>query len=143
ARVDDYAPRLLDDLVSMGEVAWVGRGALGSNDGRVAIYLRGDAARLVSEPVDPPESELHTRLRDELSQRGASFFPDLLRAIGGDVETLVDALWDLVWSGEITNDTLAPLRALGPRSRGGNGARPSRRPLMRLTPPRAAGRWSL
>ena len=33
-------------------------------------------------------------------------------------DELLDALWDLVWSGEVTNDTLAPLRALSlPRSR--------------------------
>jgi len=144
ARMREYAPRLLDDLISMGEVVWVGRGALGSGDGRVALYLRSDAARLVPEPADPPDGELHLRIREELAGHGASFLPDLLRSIGGDVETLVDALWDLVWSGEVTNDTFAPLRALGPRTRGsGNGTRPSRRPLMRLVPPRAAGRWSL
>jgi ATP-dependent helicase Lhr and Lhr-like helicase len=127
----------------MGEVVWVGRGALGSGDGRVALYLRSDAARLVPEPLDPPDGELHARIREHLQSRGASFFPDLLRSIGGDIETLVDALWDLVWSGEVSNDTFAPLRALGPRTRGGNGVRPSRRPLMRLVPPRASGRWSL
>jgi ATP-dependent Lhr-like helicase len=142
ARMAGYSPRLLDELISMGEVVWVGRGALGSGDGRVALYMRSDAARLVAEPVDMPDGELHGRIREELSQRGASFFHDLLRAIGGDVETLVDALWDLVWSGEVTNDTYAPLRALGPRTRG-PVQRHSRRPLMRLAPPRAAGRWSL
>ncbi len=25
---------------------------------------------------------------------------------------MLDALWDLVWAGEVTNDTFAPLRAL-------------------------------
>jgi len=143
SRVPAYSPRLLDEMISMGEVAWVGRGALGSGDGRVALYLRSDAAALVPEPVDPPDGELHARLRVELARRGASFFTDLLRAIPGDVDELVDALWDLVWSGEVTNDTFAPLRALGPRTRGGAAQRPSRRPLMRLAPPRAAGRWSL
>ncbi|HXA28909.1 MAG TPA: DEAD/DEAH box helicase [Candidatus Angelobacter sp.] len=142
ARMSGYSPRLLDELISMGEVVWVGRGALGSGDGRVVLYLRSDAARLVPEPLDAPDMELHTRIREELSQRGASFFHDLLRGIGGDSETLVDALWDLVWSGEVTNDTYAPLRALGPRTRG-PVQRTSRRPLMRLAPPRAAGRWSL
>jgi len=142
ARMHEYSPRLLDELISMGEVVWVGRGALGSGDGRVVLYLRGDAATLLPEPVDVPDGDLHARIRAELSQRGASFFHDLLRAIGGDVETLVDALWDLVWCGEVSNDTYAPLRALGPRTRGAV-QRPSRRPLMRLTPPRAAGRWSL
>ncbi|HEV7678717.1 MAG TPA: DEAD/DEAH box helicase [Candidatus Dormibacteraeota bacterium] len=142
ARMAAYSPRLLDELISMGEVVWVGRGSLGSGDGRVALYLRSDAARLVPEPADAPEGELHARIREHLSQRGASFFHDLFREMGGDVETLVDALWDLVWSGEVTNDTYAPLRALGPRTRGGVH-NPSRRPLRRLAPPRAAGRWSL
>jgi ATP-dependent helicase Lhr and Lhr-like helicase len=44
-----------------------------------------------------------------------------------------------VWSGEVTNDTFAPLRLLGPMAR-----RPTARPrLPRLTQPRATGRWSL
>jgi ATP-dependent Lhr-like helicase len=52
---------------------------------------------------------------------------------------MLDALWDLVWSGEVTNDTFAPLRLLGPAAR-----RPARGPrLPRLTQPRASGRWSL
>jgi len=51
---------------------------------------------------------------------------------------VLDALWDMVWAGEVTNDTFLPLRMLGPRMR-----RNPRRPLMRLGPPAAAGRWSL
>ena len=140
SRVANYAPRLLDELVSMGEVVWVGRGPLGNSDGRVALYLRGDAPRLVPEPVDAPQSELHDRLRAHLRARGATFFRDLYNACGGgDEEAMLDALWDLVWSGEVTNDTFAPLRLLGPIAR-----RPTRRPrLPRLTQPRASGRWSL
>jgi ATP-dependent Lhr-like helicase len=140
SRVHDYAPRLLDELISMGEVVWVGRGSLGATDGRVALYLRGDAPRLVPTPVDAPDSELHERLRAHLKARGASFFRDLYNACGGgDEEVMLDALWDLVWAGEVTNDTFAPLRLLGPLSR-----RPPRKPRMpRLIQPRATGRWSL
>ena len=140
ARVGNYNPRLLDELVSMGEVVWAGRGSLGTNDGRVALYLRGDAPRLVSPPVDVPRSELHERLRRHLKSRGASFYRDLYNACGGgDEEVMLDALWDLVWSGEVTNDTFAPLRMLGPMAR-----RPARKPRMpRLIQPRATGRWSL
>src|SRR5467141_660466 len=139
-RMANYNPRLLDELVSMGEVVWVGRGSLGTSDGRVALYLRGDAPRLVTDPTDAPSDELHVRLRDHLRARGASFFRDLYAAGGGgDEETMLDALWDLVWAGEVTNDTFAPLRLLGPAAR-----RPAHRPrLPRLTQPRASGRWSL
>ena len=140
ARVGGYNQRLLDELISMGEVVWVGRGSLGASDGKVALYLRGDAPRLVPEPVDSPDGQLHQRLREHLKGRGASFFRDLYNACGGgDEEPILDALWDLVWSGEVTNDTFAPLRLLGPIAR----RSPHRPRLPRLTQPRAAGRWSL
>ncbi|HYM49282.1 MAG TPA: DEAD/DEAH box helicase [Candidatus Limnocylindrales bacterium] len=139
ARVRDYQPHQLDELVSMGEVLWVGRGALGSGDGRIALYLRRDVDRLVRAPLDGVASPLHDALRAHLRQRGASFFYDLLRAAGPvDEQVVLDALWDMVWSGEVINDTLAPLRALGPRTR-----TRGRRPLMRLGPPGSSGRWSL
>ncbi|MEO8744863.1 MAG: DEAD/DEAH box helicase [Candidatus Dormiibacterota bacterium] len=140
SRIGGYNPRLLDELVSMGEVVWVGRGSLGATDGRVALYLRGDAPRLIPGAIETPTGELHNRLRDHLGSRGASFFRDLYNACGGgDEDAILDALWDLVWSGEVTNDTFAPLRLLGPVTR-----RPARRPrLPRLTQPRASGRWSL
>jgi ATP-dependent Lhr-like helicase len=140
ARVGGYSPRLLDELISMGEVVWVGRGSLGTSDGKVALYLRGDAPRLVPEPIDAPAGELHKLLREYLKSRGASFFRDLYNAGGGgDEEAILDALWDLVWSGEVTNDTFAPLRLLGPIAR----RSPHRPRLPRLTQPRASGRWSL
>jgi ATP-dependent Lhr-like helicase len=140
ARVANYAPRLLDELISMGEVVWVGRGSLGISDGRVALYMRGDAPRLTPPPNDPPQTELHERLREHLKARGATFFRDLYNACGGgDEDVMLDVLWDLVWSGEVTNDTFSPLRLLGPMAR-----RPTRKPrLPRLTQPRATGRWSL
>ena len=142
ARVRDYRPRLLDELVSMGEVVWVGRGSLGAQDGRIALYLRGDAARLLAEPTEPAEGELQVRLREQLNRR-PSFFAELYTAAGGgDTDAVLDALWDLVWAGEVTNDTFAPLRAIGGvhRRRPGRSGRPR---LPRLTQPRAAGRWSL
>ena len=151
ARVRNYNPRLLDELVSMGEVVWAGRGSLGPGDGRIALYLRADAPRLlpagtrgaaVGEAAEPPRSEPAERLRSHLRERGASFFADLYNAAGGGpVEEVLDVLWDMVWAGEVTNDTFAPVRMLGPVARRSpEGRRPR---LARLTPPRAAGRWSL
>ncbi len=85
-------------------------------------------------------------------RRGASFYRDLLgagataaRDVGRSVPAqrdVLDALWDLVWSGLVTNDTFAPLRALrwARRSRGGERGH---RGISRSSPPEAAGRWSL
>jgi len=87
-------------------------------------------------------------IRDALGSSGALFFRQIAGATGAndDAELLL-ALWELVWAGWVTNDTLAPLRALGPRrvsSRRGP-APPRRGPRMpqRSGPAAGVGRWSL
>ncbi|MDQ6856966.1 MAG: DEAD/DEAH box helicase [Candidatus Dormibacteraeota bacterium] len=133
-----YDSRLLDELVTAGEVLWQGRGAMGRDDGRIALLLRGDASRLLAFPNEPPQMDLHNAIRHRLRDRGAAFVRDLLDACPGTpLDEVVDAVYDLVWAGEVTNDTLQPLRFLGPVRRH------PRRPLMRLVPPRAQGRWSI
>jgi ATP-dependent Lhr-like helicase len=87
-------------------------------------------------------------LLDHLERRGASFWPELVGAVGQaqlpyDDETVLAALWDLVWAGAVTNDSFAPLRAMvGSRSRSNRRA-PRPRAVRRTGPPPAAGRWSL
>jgi ATP-dependent Lhr-like helicase len=148
ARVPGYQPRLLDELGALGEVGWVGRGSLGRDDGRIALIRPGrDALRPAGPPpdVERPEGPRHDAIRDHLAQRGASFYRELFAAAGGGLDRAVlDALWDLVWAGEVTNDTFAPLRALRWKRSGGGGARrPRPGRLTALGPPEAAGRWSL
>ena len=72
------------------------------------------------------------------------------------VEALQEALWDLVWAGEVTNDAWAPLRAprlalraaarrrhaLANRARGG-ASRPAVRASRAQTRAPVQGRWSL
>ncbi|MBV8985581.1 MAG: DEAD/DEAH box helicase, partial [Acidimicrobiia bacterium] len=66
---------------------------------------------------------------------------------GTDDNESLDALWDLVWAGEVTNDSFAPLRALTARksrsSSSGKRAKPNLGSLSVLGPPKAQGRWSL
>lgn len=149
ARVTGYSPRLLDELVSMGEVVWVGRGALGAGDGRVSLLLREDAARLLPEPsLEPPAGDLHNAIRRHLAERGAVFFRELQQAVAGaEFQVLLDALWDLVWAGEVTNDTFMPLRGIGrgPVRLAAARAHRWRAPRPRLAgslPITAGGRWS-
>ena len=146
ARIPGYQPRLLDELGAMGEVAWVGRGSLGRDDGRIALYRPGrEVLRPIgrADGVDLPGGPRHEAIRAHLARRGASFYRELFAAAGGGSDReVLDALWDLVWAGEVTNDTFAPLRAL----RWKRPARDARRRPGRLTslgPPEAAGRWSL
>ncbi len=139
----EFRPELLDQLLATGEVVWIGKGALGTKDGRVALYFRDQVPLLHAiDDEQRPEGELHVRLRDHLRQRGASFFRDLYEACGGGApDEVLDALWDLVWAGEVTNDTLAPLRAHGwGKARVKQRGRP--RPPS-ASPPAGSGRWYL
>ena len=150
-RVDGFDPRQLDERGALGQLVWIGRGALGPRDGRVALYRRERVRHLVDPPEQPDDLEpLHRALLDRLERQGASFFHDLaLAADGASEQQVFDALWDLVWRGLVTNDTFAPLRTLGQsreagRSRGGR--RRVRRPRLSgaaAAPPASAGRWSL
>jgi ATP-dependent Lhr-like helicase len=153
ARLPGYHPGLLDQLCASGEVVWAGAGALGSDDGWVGLYLAEGAPLLLAEPLPVELSPLAAQVREALADRGAMFFRQLSDAVGpaSDSELLL-AVWELVWAGHATNDTLAPLRALV-----SGGSRPTtrRRPptrrygrrgvpvSSRAGPPAAAGRWSL
>jgi ATP-dependent Lhr-like helicase len=149
ARVSEYRPSDLDELCAAGEVAWRGVESVGPNDGRVALYLADNVPLLAPAPaaIDDP---LASRLRDLLALRGAVFFEEIAREVGGFRNDVVDALWQLVWCGHVTNDTLAPLRARrcgepgGRRRRdGGRCERRAFRSRRRARQPGAEGRWSL
>ncbi|MCU1483965.1 MAG: putative ATP-dependent helicase, partial [Actinomycetia bacterium] len=150
SRVEGYRQADLDALCAAGEVVWVGAGSIGSTDGRVALYLRDEIALLAPRPEagDRPDGAVHEAIRDALAQRGALFWTDLLRAAATDDDpvpsetTVLGALWDLVWAGEVTNDTLAPLRSAigGAARRRSSRGRPRPGRLTRLGPPAGAGR---
>jgi ATP-dependent helicase Lhr and Lhr-like helicase len=138
-RVPNYAPAQLDQLCATGEVVWVGAGL-----DRVALFFREDAAVLGKpEGTERPEGEVHDRIRETLA-RSAEFWFDLLAATGVEAEQALPALWELVWSGEVTNDAWTPLRA----GRRYGVPKPERRP-RRFSRRRATaitatqGRWSL
>ncbi len=112
-RVGAYSQSWMDRLCASGEIVWVGAGALGRS-GRVALYFREDAAAIGPPPgrpaAPPPDGPEHELLRAGLAG-GPSFFTDLLADLDASPEALREALWDLVWAGEVTNDGWAPLRA--------------------------------
>ncbi len=154
-RMAEYRPADLDALCTSGDLIWVGAGSIGQNDGRIRLLFRDSAALFVSPADEPIEGECHDAVRNHLVQRGASFWPDLVRACSeanvdySDSAVLV-ALWDLVWAGEVTNDSLAPVRSMLSGKGTKAAATPAakrRRPrpgrISATGPPTAAGRWSL
>lgn len=138
ARIADYRPEYLDQLGMIGQVVWIGCGALGARDGRVALLRRERVHLLVDEPVVPEGFFEHDPLREalwtHLNQRGACFLTELQRAADASLTEVNQALWDLVWAGLITNDTVLPLRGLQRSSRQGSS--------MRARAQTAGGRWS-
>jgi len=155
ARVADYQPAMLDTLMAAGEIIWVGVEAIGERDGRIALYLTDHLPRL-----RPPAAAANRTARndeglergraddilDYLRRHGASFFAAIHDGTGGGFpRETVDALWDLVWQGLITNDTLHALRAFGhaPDTRSTRRAKGGSFRSRRLVPPSAEGRWSL
>ena len=146
ARVADYHPAMLDTLMAAGEVIWVGVEPLGERDGRIALYLTDHFERLRSPQVDTATpggraEEVLTYLR----KHGASFFASIHQGTGGGFpKETVDALWELVWRGAVTNDTLHPLRAYG-RAEGTRASKRARSTPFRsrrLVPTTAEGRWT-
>jgi ATP-dependent Lhr-like helicase len=176
ARVSDYRPSLLDEVMAAGEVIWTGHGSLAGDDGWVALHPAESSALTIALPAADavvPDGELHRALLDVLAGGGGFFFRQLADSVfaagatGTDTQ-VSDALWELVFAGLVTSDTLAPLRgrltggrtthkpkAAAPRLRmrgpsglaalsgqlraGQNGSGGVRRGV----PPSVVGRWSL
>ncbi|MEV0603950.1 ATP-dependent helicase [Streptomyces sp. NPDC050315] len=170
SRVSGYSPALLDELTSTGEVLWAGAGALPGKDGWIALYPADTAPLLLPQPHPFEVTPLHQSVLDALAPGYGLFFrqlADQVRATTHPEVTdpqLADAVWDLAWSGRLTNDTLAPLRSLlgsgrtagatahrarraTPRGRYGGlttaTGRTGRPTASRSGPPTVAGRWSL
>ncbi len=155
-RTGAYSQSWLDSLCASGEIVWVGAGALG-RAGRVALYFREDAPAIgrpaLRAGLESPAGPEHELLRARLAQ-GPAFFTDLLAELDAPAEALREALWDLVWAGEVTNDAWAPLRA--PRLALARGASEHRTSVQRRFSARRSavrsrsgaqsqvqGRWSL
>jgi ATP-dependent Lhr-like helicase len=150
ARIRGYQSSWLDELTGSGDVVWFGAGALPQGDGWVGFVPADQAAVLLPTPatLDDP-SEVHAALLDlfgigvALLTRGVH---TALPAYSSDVVTA--ALWDLVWAGILTNDSLAALRShhgtrhttVRPTVVSG-GRRPARRRGRTAAVESVPGRW--
>ncbi|MDR1823926.1 MAG: DEAD/DEAH box helicase [Bifidobacteriaceae bacterium] len=158
ARVAGYQPAMLDELIASGEVFWVGQGRAGGTDGTVRLLLAGTDDAALADVEPPPAGGPAARLLDRLRGGGAFSAHELLERLGTEAgaeltdQDLRDALWELVWGGWVTANSLAPLRAY--LAGGTTAHRTTRRvrartvlPRNSWTPrpedPRVAGRWSL
>jgi ATP-dependent Lhr-like helicase len=164
-RISDYDPTVLDRLCLTGAVGWgrlsphpalLGEGAEIETNGRsikrvmptsvapITIFVRNDADWMTSHH---PELEAANNgifshaagtIKNFLQQRGASFFPDIVRGTNLLKSEVESGLWELVAAGLVTADGFDNLRALiDPHRRSGMGT------AKRMRPRDSAGRWAL
>ncbi len=166
ARIVGYKPADLDTLIAAGEVTWAGFEPLGERDGRIGLYLAeklpllwpvvntAQAASVIEDGSATKERE--ERIIEYLRSHGASFFQNLHDGTGGGYPgESIGAVWNLVWRGAITNDSLQSLRAYTDKNQSGRQTNHQGKPLRRThnqaanfrsrrtTPPTAQGRWAL
>ena len=125
-RVAGYSPLMLDDLCLAGEVVW-GRFTRRLNGGDapliratlsrtipVSLGLREDLPWLLEEPAGDGQRLVGAaaEVMTYLSERGASFLPDIVsgtRRLPSEVE---NTLWQLAAAGLATTDGFGAVRAL-------------------------------
>lgn len=154
ARVDDYDPGMLDELTTSGEILWCGHSG---GEGLVSLHLTEWAPLTLPEPT-VVDGEVEKAVLAVLTGSGGHFLPQLVAATAASPDEVVDALWTLVWAGQVTNDGFGPVRAKVSGAHRAPRPTPVARPMRaRLpgwgsagitravrTPPRpdGAGRWS-
>ena len=164
-RISDYDPAHLDQLCLTGAVGWgrlsphpatleaTGTDETGRENRRrviptrvapIAFFVREDADWMRAHHPGAEDSStsflspVAQEVLELLKQRGALFFPDMVRATGRLKAEIETGLWELVAAGLATADGFENLRALvTPKSTSGSGLGKARRPRH------APGRWSL
>ena len=173
-RISDYDPAHLDQLCLTGAVGW---GRLSPHPATLEATTTGENGRVIRRRVIPTRvapiaffvredadwmrahhpgaedsatsflSPVAQSVLELLKQRGALFFPDMVRATGRLKAEIETGLWELVAAGLVTADGFENLRALvtpplanrktQSGSASGKGIAAARRPRH------APGRWSL
>ncbi|MGQ0811187.1 MAG: DEAD/DEAH box helicase [Nitrospiraceae bacterium] len=162
ARLSKYEPELLDRLCLSGAVSWgrltphprlstepeVGRRIVPTSAAPISLFPREEAGWLLeafgvgaggdARMPGSGLSKIAEDIRNNLSERGASFFADLVKGAGHLPAEVEDGLWELVAAGSVTADGFDNLRALmDPRRRRAGSRDRGKRPRH------AGGRWSL
>lgn len=130
ARVVDYRPAMLDELIASGEVVWQARPSQEpssgrSGSGRTGSGERGSAAPARSDDVVAPGEIAFFPTDSALAPvAGEAIAPE--EPAGRDAEVTGEAIWQLVREGVATGRSFEPVRrALAPAS--GTGTAPSSR----------------
>lgn len=143
ARVTGFRTADLDELCVQREIIWRGFDSIGGGDGRIGLYLT-DHFSLLAPSTQITDDPVAGQIRELLQQRGALFFDQITSELHLFPHDALETLWQMVWNGELTNDTLTPLRSRRP-TRQKKERRQTRgfRSRRQRSLPGSEGRWSL
>ncbi|UCC16982.1 MAG: hypothetical protein JSU58_00045, partial [Dehalococcoidales bacterium] len=110
ARLHQYSTSWLDSAVGESNLRWVG-----SEKQRIAFCFESDLDLIQENATREEDSEEHAGDNHELadmfpSTLGKYDFSTLLTQSGCRPGVLSDRLWNAVWQGKVTNDTITALR---------------------------------
>ena len=142
SRVHDYGRTMLDELFFSGQIIWRGVEPVGEHDGRVAFYFRDIYAEF-ADPVKQTWDGVHAKIVEALTKKGALFFNDLVRSVGGFGQDIYKALWKLVWDGVVSNDSFAPMRSKFALKQKKSRVAQRHGRLRSVGQPGSEGRWTL
>lgn len=153
-RIQDYHSAWLAELISDGEIVWSGQKAGLAETGNL-FFTFFENQPVISRLTRAGEEKLPEAqpILELLASRGACFLSDIAEATGIRSARCAQVLWDLVWDGEVTNDSLRVLRGGRPKdvlaelssNEFGRQARWERHTWMARQPgkrPASGGRWS-
>lgn len=170
ARVRDYAPMMLDELIAAGDVVWVGEGASDHGVDTVRLFGTGSVQLQALVQAQPPAGtqedglsiedaimqvlaaggaygamELEERARQQWQERPAPLVDPTtgeMRPGHWSTGAFTTALWSLAGQGRVTDSTLAVLRGARPGTSRAMRPRRRARVTMPAAMPALAGMWS-
>ena len=156
ARVADYQPSMLDELLATGQFVMAG-----AADQSVAFHHVDTVDLTLPIRTTDDRTAVHDDIVSALTDTGGWFYAALTAQLDHSGPDILAALWDLFWAGVITNDTFTAVRATysittarrgqpqrssprrAARLRRLNRLAPSTNVVRQVDPPTAVGRWSL
>ncbi|HEX9975010.1 MAG TPA: hypothetical protein VGD14_23345, partial [bacterium] len=153
-RIHDYHPNMMDELCRQGEIVWYGIPTGSGSTENLAFSFREDFPffRKFAAPRFPDQhQEIFTAARNAIHKIGACFISDLSLETGLPPSVCAAALWEMIWLGEVTNDTFAVIRAGKPSFSLHDRSDATTRETIhrrygrthRFRPVPGSGRWSL
>jgi ATP-dependent helicase Lhr and Lhr-like helicase len=135
SRVHGFRPEQLDELVRDGVLAWSGN--LSQGNQRLLSFCAPELGGR-EDPLRWPEERLDEnaqKIIGYLTANGASFLHQMTSGLNEPPSIIAPELWNLIWAGWVTNDSLDPAW--------GDKPQPQRWQGRRRQSVWGRGRWSL